>query len=78
MQFYLQAGQETTMQFAVALACNHLAKFCKNSKTAKMYSTGIPYSPKIWRGIKFGGLAVLGETAKLKSAKIYTACMYVW
>ena len=27
---------------------------------------------------KFGGLAVLDETAKLKSAKIYTACMYVW
>ena len=26
---------------------------------------------------KFGGLAVLGETAKLKSAKIYTICMYV-
>ena len=29
----------------------------------------------VWR---FGGLAVLGETAKLKSAKIYTVCMYVW
>ena len=27
---------------------------------------------------KFGGLAVLGETTKLKSTKIYTACMYVW
>ena len=27
---------------------------------------------------KFGGLAVIGETAKIKSAKIYTACMYVW
>ena len=34
---------------------------------------------------KFGGElnlvvwhAVLGETAKLKSAKIYTVCMYVW
>ena len=30
---------------------------------------------------KFGGelnLAVLGKTAKLKSAKIYTVCMYVW
>ena len=38
----------------------------------------ILYSQKIWRGIKFGGLAVLGETTKLKSAKIYTACMYVW
>ena len=38
----------------------------------------IPYSQKIWRGIKFGGLAVLGETAKLKSAKIYTAYMYVY
>ena len=31
---------------------------------------------KFWRGIKFGGLTVLAcETAKLKSAKIYTACM---
>ena len=38
----------------------------------------IPYSQKIWRRIKFGGLAVLGETAKLKSAEIYTACLYVW
>ena len=38
----------------------------------------LPCSQKIWRGIKFGGLAVLGETVKLKSAKIYTACMYVW
>ena len=35
------------------------------------------YSQKIWRGIKFGSLAVLGKTAELKSAKIYTACMYV-
>ena len=29
----------------------------------------IPYSQKIWRGIKFGGLAVYVITAKLKSAK---------
>ena len=27
---------------------------------------------------KFCGLAVVGETAKLKSAEIYTACMYAW
>ena len=38
----------------------------------------IPYSRKIWRGIKFGGLAVAGKTSKLKSAKIYTSCMSVW
>ena len=38
----------------------------------------IPYSRKIWRGIKFGGLAVCVKTAKLKSAKIFYACMYVW
>ena len=36
----------------------------------------IPYSRKIWRGIKFGSLAVLGEAAKLKYTKIYTECMY--
>ena len=38
----------------------------------------IPYSRKIWRGIKFGGLAVCVKTAKLKSAKFFYACMYVW
>ena len=32
--------------------------------------TCIPYSRKIWRGTKFGGLAVYITTAKLKSAKI--------
>ena len=35
----------------------------------------ILYSQKIWRGIKIGGLAILGETAKLK---FYTACMYTY
>ena len=34
----------------------------------------IPYSQKIWRGIKFGGLAVWVETAKLKSTNIIFAC----
>ena len=29
------------------------------------------YTTVYWRGIKFGGLAVLGETAKLKSAKLF-------
>ena len=29
----------------------------------------LPYSQKIWRVIKFDGLAVLGKTAKLKTAK---------
>ena len=41
----------------------------------------IPYSRKIWRGIKFGGLAVYNiiTTAKLKSAKIsYSYILYVW
>ena len=32
----------------------------------------LPYSQKIWWGIKFGGLAVYIITAKLKSAKIST------
>ena len=33
----------------------------------------IPYSQKIWRGIKFGSLAVWVETTKLKSANIIFA-----
>ena len=33
----------------------------------------IPYSRKIWRGFKFGGLVVGVETAKLKSANIMLA-----
>ena len=53
---------------------------------ANGFSTGIhgkhdstvPYSRKIWRGIKFGGLAVCFKTAKLKSAKFFYAYMYVW
>ena len=31
-----------------------------------------PYSRKIWRGNKLGGLAVGVETAKLKSTNIFT------
>ena len=40
----------------------------------------IPYSRKILRGIKFGGLAVYMyiATAKLKSAKISYSHIYVW
>ena len=38
----------------------------------------IPYSRKIWRGIRFGGLAVYIATAKLKSAKISYSHIYVW
>ena len=37
---------------------------------SSMYECVLPYSRKIWRGIKFGGLAVDVTTAKLKSAKI--------
>ena len=37
-----------------------------------------PYSRKIWRGIKFGGLAVYITTAKLKPAKISYSHIYVW
>ena len=40
--------------------------------------TIILYSQKIWRGIKFGGLAVCIKTAKLKSAKLFYTCMYIW
>ena len=32
----------------------------------------VPYSRKYWRGIKFGGLAVCEQTAKLKSANFYS------
>ena len=38
----------------------------------------IPYSWKIWRGIKFDGLAVCFATAKLKSVKISHSHIYVW
>ena len=39
--------------------------------------TCIPYSRKIWRGIKFGGLTVYITTTKLKSAKIFYSHIYV-
>ena len=45
---------------------------------AGVYISYIPYSRKIWRGIKFGGLAVYITTAKLKSAKISYSHIYVW
>ena len=38
----------------------------------------IPYSRKIWRGIKFGGLAVYITTTKLKSAKISCSYIYIY
>ena len=41
-------------------------------------AVGIPYSWNTWQGIKFGDLVVAGETAKLKSTKVYTVCMCVW
>ena len=51
----------------------------------KVYSTHLHYKTHIYQiyciARNFGGelnLAVLGETAKLKSAKIYTACTYIW
>ena len=44
----------------------------------------LPYSQKIWQGIKFGSLVVRVETTKLKSANIifahlapvYVSCTY--
>ena len=38
----------------------------------------IPYSWKIWQGIKFGSLVVYITTAKLKSSKISYSHIYVW
>ena len=42
------------------------------------HTNHLPYSWKIWRGIKFGGLLVYITTAKLKSAKISYSHIYVW
>ena len=38
----------------------------------------IPYSQKIWREIKFGGLVVYITIAKLKSAKISYSYIYIY
>ena len=38
----------------------------------------IPYSRKIWQGIKFGSLAVYITTAKLKSAKMSYLHIYAY
>ena len=38
----------------------------------------IPYSGKIWRGIKFGGLADISETAKFNSTDCSTFVMKQW
>ena len=45
-----------------------------------IYSSDIPYSQKIWRGIKFSGLAIYITTAELKFAKISYShiILYVW
>ena len=48
------------------------------TKEGPTYHNIILYSQKIWRGIKFGGLAVYITTAKLKSAKISYSHIYVW
>ena len=47
-------------------------------KSDGMFNTlFIPYSQKIWRGNKFGILAVCLSTAKLISAEFFSACMYI-
>ena len=38
----------------------------------------VPYTRKIWRGIKCGGLAVYITTAKLKAAKISYSHIHIW
>ena len=40
----------------------------------KLHSIIIPYSRKIWRGLKFGDLAVETRTAKFNSANIMSWC----
>ena len=41
------------------------------------YYYQVPYSRKIWWGIKFGGLGVCLATAKLKST-IFHTCIYTY
>ena len=53
---------------AHCLIVTRLVKYCKFT----LVDMGIPYSRKIWRGIKFGGLAVCLRTAKF----FPRACMY--
>ena len=38
----------------------------------------IPYSRKIWRGIKFGGLAVYITTAKIKNPSKFPSRIYTY
>ena len=45
---------------------------------SEQIKNGIPYSRKIWWGIKFGGLAVYHNNRQLKSAKISYSHIYVW
>ena len=52
----------------VVCVCVHM---CKGALLHPNHLCAIPYSRKIWRGIKFGGLAVCLRTAKLKSAKFF-------
>ena len=45
-----------------------------------MFKKKVLYSREIWRGItcKFGALEVCLSSTKLKSAKFFSVCMYVW
>ena len=38
----------------------------------------VPYSRKIWRGFKLGGLPICLPTAKLKSANVFSSHLCVW
>ena len=53
-------------------------KHLTTSPVATYMYIHVPYSRKIWQGIKVGGLAVYATTAKLKSAKIsyLHTCVY--
>ena len=45
---------------------------CPSSAILRVkFSSSVPYSQKIWQGIKFGGVAILFQTAKFNSTKMF-------
>ena len=66
-----------TSQTLAALVCSYTYLLNYLTYTCTFILTGLPYSRKIWRGIKFGDLVVCLSTAKLKSAKFFHA-MWLW
>ena len=59
----------TLLAFILSLNCKKVVHYVDK---LHVFSYCIPYSGKIWRGIKFDDLAVYITTAKLKSTKFPT------